>query len=93
MVDTKVTFVPVTRGPELEEAVANLNDGEIVLVQNTRYEKGESKNDPELAKYWAGLGDLFVENAFGSTYTCSCFYCWYPFNSSFCFRVLSRKRS
>ena len=68
LVDTKVTFVPVTRGPELEEAVANLNDGEIVLVQNTRYEKGESKNDPELAKYWAGLGDLFVEDAFGSVH-------------------------
>ena len=45
-VDTKVTFVPVTRGAELEEAVAALKDGEIVLVQNTRYEKGESKNDP-----------------------------------------------
>ncbi len=66
--DTKVTFVPVTRGAELEEAVAALNDGEIVVVQNTRYEKGESKNDPELAKYWASLGDLFVEDAFGSVH-------------------------
>lgn len=43
LVDTKVTFVPVTRGKELEDAVAALNDGEIVVVQNTRYEKGESK--------------------------------------------------
>ena len=60
LVDTKVTFVPVTRGEELEKAVADLKDGEIVLMQNTRYEKGESKNDPELAKYWASLGDLFV---------------------------------
>ncbi|MCF0111122.1 MAG: phosphoglycerate kinase [Erysipelotrichaceae bacterium] len=67
-VDTKVTFVPVTRGAELEEAVAALKDGEIVLVQNTRYEKGESKNDPELAAYWAGLGDLFVSDAFGSVH-------------------------
>ncbi len=66
--DTKVTFVPVTRGAELEEAVAALNDGEIVVVQNTRYEKGESKNDPELAQYWASLGDLFVEDAFGSVH-------------------------
>ena len=68
VVDTKVTFVPVTRGPELEEAVAALNDGEIVLIQNTRYEKGESKNDPELAAYWAGLADMFVSDAFGSVH-------------------------
>lgn len=68
LVNTKVTFVPVTRGQELEDAVAALNDGEIVLVQNTRYEKGESKNDPDLAKYWAGLGDLYVSDAFGSVH-------------------------
>lgn len=68
VVDTKVTFVPVTRGEELEKAVADLKDGEIVLVQNTRYEKGESKNDPELGKYWASLGDLFIEDAFGSVH-------------------------
>ena len=49
LVDTKVEFCSVTRGAELEEKVAALKDGEIVLVQNTRYEKGESKNDPELA--------------------------------------------
>ena len=68
VVDTKVTFVPVTRGPELEEAVAALNDGEIVLIQNTRYEKGESKNDPELAAYWASLAYMFVSDAFGSVH-------------------------
>ena len=66
--DTKVTFCPVTRGAELEEAVAALNDGEILLMQNTRYEKGESKNDPELAAYWASLGEVFVEDAFGSVH-------------------------
>ncbi|MCI9524353.1 MAG: phosphoglycerate kinase [Erysipelotrichaceae bacterium] len=68
LVDTKVTFVTVTRGAELEDAVAALQDGEIVVMQNTRYEKGESKNDLELAKYWASLGDLFVEDAFGSVH-------------------------
>ncbi len=68
LVDAKVTFVPVTRGEELEKAVAAMNDGEIVLMQNTRYEKGESKNDPELAAYWAKLGDLFVSDAFGSVH-------------------------
>lgn len=65
---TKVTFCPVTRGPELEKDVEDLKDGEILLVQNTRYEKGESKNDPELGKYWASLGDVFVEDAFGSVH-------------------------
>ena len=66
--ETKVTFVPVTRGNALEDAVAQMGDGEIVLMQNTRYEVGESKNDDNLAKYWASLGDLFVTDAFGSVH-------------------------
>ncbi|MBO4919975.1 MAG: phosphoglycerate kinase [Erysipelotrichaceae bacterium] len=66
--DNRVIFVNATRGPELEEAVANMKEGEVVLMQNTRYEKGESKNDEELGKYWASLGDLFVEDAFGSVH-------------------------
>ncbi|MBQ9048063.1 MAG: phosphoglycerate kinase [Solobacterium sp.] len=63
-----VKFVNATRGPELEEAVKNEKEGEIILMQNTRYEPGESKNDPELGKYWASLADLFVEDAFGSVH-------------------------
>lgn len=63
-----VTFVNTTRGTELEEAVKNQANGSIVLMQNTRYEKGESKNDEELGAYWASLGDLFVEDAFGSVH-------------------------
>lgn len=63
-----VTFVNATRGEELESAVKAQEEGTIVLMQNTRYEKGESKNDPELGKYWASLGDLFVEDAFGSVH-------------------------
>lgn len=66
--DVNVKFSPVTRGEELEDMVAALEPGEILLVQNTRYEPGESKNDPELGKYWAGLGDMFVEDAFGSVH-------------------------
>ena len=66
--DNKVVFVNATRGEELEKAVAELKDGEVLLMQNTRYEKGESKNDEELGKYWASLGDLFVEDAFGSVH-------------------------
>jgi phosphoglycerate kinase len=63
-----VHFVNATRGEELENAVKALKDGEIVLMQNTRYEKGETKNDPDLGKYWASLGDAFVEDAFGSVH-------------------------
>jgi len=64
----EVQFVNCTRGAILEEAVANAKDGTVILVQNTRYEAGESKNDPELGKYWASLGDVFVEDAFGSVH-------------------------
>lgn len=68
LVSAKVTFVPVTRGEALETAINNMQNGDIVLMQNTRYEKGESKNDDGLASYWAGLGDLFVSDAFGSVH-------------------------
>ncbi|MFV0480167.1 MAG: phosphoglycerate kinase [Anaerorhabdus sp.] len=68
LVSSKVTFVPETRGEKLENTIAEMKDGEIVLIQNTRYEKGESKNDPDLAAYWAKLGDLFVSDAFGSVH-------------------------
>ena len=68
LVNATVKFVSETRGASLESAVKELQPGEIVLVQNTRYEKGESKNDPELAKYWADLGDLYVSDAFGSVH-------------------------
>ena len=66
--NNKVIFVNATRGAELEDAVNNMKEGEVVLMQNTRYEKGESKNDPDLGAYWASLGDLFVEDAFGSVH-------------------------
>ncbi len=66
--DSKVTFVNATRGEELEKAVNELTEGNVVLMQNTRYEKGESKNDPDLAAYWASLADIFVSDAFGSVH-------------------------
>ncbi len=66
--DTPVHFVNATRGEELRKAVDSLKDGEILLCQNTRYEKGEEKNDPALAKEWADLADAFVMDAFGSAH-------------------------
>ncbi|TYT99229.1 phosphoglycerate kinase [Listeria monocytogenes] len=68
----EVKFVPTTRGPELEKAIDELKDGEVLLFENTRFEdidgKKESKNDPELGKYWASLGDVFVNDAFGTAH-------------------------
>jgi phosphoglycerate kinase len=64
----EVTFVPETRGEVLESAVNALKDSEIMLFENTRFESGETKNDPELGKYWASLGDVFVNDAFGTAH-------------------------
>ena len=70
LLDKKIIFIDVTRGEKLEKAVANLKSGEVLLVQNTRYEdlngKKESSNDGELGKYWASLGDIFINDAFGT---------------------------
>ncbi len=66
--DVKVTFCPENRGEVLKAAVEALKDGEILLAQNTRYQPGEEKNDPELAKEWASLVDAFVMDAFGSAH-------------------------
>ena len=68
----EVTFVPETRGEALEAAVAALKDGDVLVFENTRFEdvdgKKESKNDAELGKYWASLGDVFVNDAFGTAH-------------------------
>ena len=64
----EVKFCSVTHGEELKAAVESLHDGEVLLMQNTRYEKGESKNDPALSAEWASLCDAFVMDAFGSAH-------------------------
>lgn len=64
----EVAFCPETRGETLKAAVDALKDGDVLLVQNTRFEKGETKNDPELSMEWASLADAFVMDAFGSAH-------------------------
>ncbi len=68
----KVVFIDATRGKVLEDAINDLQDGEVLMFQNTRYEdldgKKESKNNPELGAYWASLGDVFVNDAFGTAH-------------------------
>ena len=72
LIDTKIYFSPDTRGKNLENIINNANYGEIVLVENTRYEdlngKKESSCDNELSKYWASLGNVYVNDAFGSSH-------------------------
>lgn len=65
-----VSFINRTRSSKLEEKINSMNPGEIVLIENTRFEdledKKESSNNMELASYWASLGDIFINDAFGT---------------------------
>lgn len=63
-----VQFSNDTSGPSLMLMVHQLKSGEVLLVQNTRYEVGEEKNDSQLAQAWAALADFFVMDAFGSAH-------------------------
>lgn len=72
LLNQKVLFCKATSGSELKDAVDGLKDGEILLMQNTRYEdlngKKESSNDPELGAFWASLGDIYINDAFGTAH-------------------------
>ncbi|AKP68243.1 phosphoglycerate kinase [Companilactobacillus ginsenosidimutans] len=75
LIGKPVKFVPVNEGKELEDAINELKDGEILLMENTRFQdidndfgKRESKNDPKLGEYWASLGDVFINDAFGTAH-------------------------
>jgi len=63
-----VGFCPAVVGPEAEAAVGALADGEILLLENVRFEPGETKNDPALAKQLARLADVYVNDAFGTAH-------------------------
>ena len=70
LLKTNVYFCEETHGDKLTNMVNNLKDREVLLVQNTRYEdidsKKESSCDLELSKYWASLGDIFINDAYGT---------------------------
>ncbi|MBQ2432148.1 MAG: phosphoglycerate kinase [Peptococcaceae bacterium] len=61
-----------TVGPEVEEAVAAMQNGDVVMLENVRFLPGETKNDPELAAELAKLGDVFVNDAFGTAHRAHC---------------------
>ena len=70
LLNQNVIFIDETRGKKLENAINSLKRKEVLLIENTRFEdlngQKESKNDPELGKYWASLGDIFINDAFGT---------------------------
>ena len=70
LLNKNVYFSHYTRGEKLEKAINNLANGDVLLIENTRYEdldgKKESGNDESLGKYWASLGDIFINDAFGT---------------------------
>ena len=71
LLEQEVVFVPNTRDPELKSI---LDSNRLVLLENTRFEdypgKLESGCDEELSKYWASLGEVFINDAFGTTHRC-----------------------
>lgn len=68
LITANVYISPETVGPLAEEAAAALKPGEILLLENVRFQPGEEKNDPELSRQMAALGDIFVNDAFGSAH-------------------------
>ncbi len=72
LITSKVIFVPETRGALVEEKINELKSGEILLLENTRFEDvvdlKESNDDTELGVYWASLGEIFINDAFGTAH-------------------------
>ena len=72
LLNQKIIFVDETRGEKLEQAINNLKNGDILLMENTRFEdidgKKESENNPELGKYWSSLADFYVNDAFATAH-------------------------
>src|SRR5258706_5426959 len=63
-----VSFAEDCVGPVAQAAVAKLKDGDVLLLENTRFHVGEEKNDPEFAKAFAALGDIYVNDAFSAAH-------------------------
>lgn len=70
LLEKTVLLIPKTHGREVEEAITNMKNGDVVLLENTRFEdlvgKKESANNEELASFWASLGDIYINDAFGT---------------------------
>jgi phosphoglycerate kinase len=63
-----VAFAEDCIGPAAQAAVAKLQDGDVLLLENTRFHKGEEENDPEFVRALAVLGDIYVNDAFSAAH-------------------------
>ncbi|HBI29184.1 MAG TPA: phosphoglycerate kinase [Deltaproteobacteria bacterium] len=68
LLGASVTLAPDCVGAEVEAQVQALQDGEVLLLENLRYHKAETKNDPEFCRQLAKLGDVYVNDAFGTAH-------------------------
>ena len=68
LLDTRVHQAPEVVGPEVRRGVARLDAGEMLVLENTRFEPGETRNDPELSRELGSLADAYVNDAFGSAH-------------------------
>ncbi len=68
LVTAKVTKVDTIVGPEVEAAVNAMHEGDIILLENTRFHPGETKNDPQLCEQLAKLADVYISDAFGTVH-------------------------
>ncbi|PAD36021.1 phosphoglycerate kinase [Terribacillus saccharophilus] len=68
LLDKEVVKVDQVQGEEVNQAVESLADGDVLLIENVRFEAGEEKNDPELAKAFASIADVYVNDAFGAAH-------------------------
>ena len=68
LIDQPVFFAEDCVGPVAEAAAAALKPGEVLVLENTRFHKGETKNDPEIARQMASLADVYINDAFGSAH-------------------------
>jgi len=63
-----VTMAPDCIGPEVEKLVSGMKNGDVLMLENVRFHKGEEKNDPEFARALASLADMYVDDAFGTAH-------------------------
>jgi phosphoglycerate kinase len=68
LLGVSVKLAPAVVGEEVSAMAAELSPGEVLLLENSRFEPGETENDPELAEALADLADLYVNDAFGSAH-------------------------
>lgn len=68
LLNTQVTMAPDSVGPEVESLVQKMRPGQVLLLENLRFHKGEEKNDPEFARQLASLGEVYVNDAFGTAH-------------------------